>query len=304
MSAFERQHISDLALPQLDSQPAEALRQCLPATSGSWRVSTLTSHYRAIEQAIHAMRERWQEPLSLHAMAETAQLSQYHFNRVFRHITGIPPCRFLAALRIEAAKHLLLTTCLSVTDVCFEVGYNSLGTFTSHFTQSVGLSPCRLRRLSEDRVMSRLNILHEYASEARHLNGCGSGVSGRVGSPEVFTGLICVGLFPTSIPQGRPVSCTLLTSPGAYCASGAPDGRYYLCAVAFAQSADPLSYLLPSDASLRVGSTRSPLHIHAGRTSSPIDVVLRPLRLTDPPILVALPLLLAEHCATSGATAA
>src|SRR4051812_20397614 len=81
----------------------------------------------AVEKVIAAMHERIDRPFALDEMAEIAFLSRFYFNRVFREITGLPPVRFHTALRIAAAKRLLTTTDLSVTEVCFELGYQSLG---------------------------------------------------------------------------------------------------------------------------------------------------------------------------------
>src|ERR1700760_4201675 len=103
------------------------------------RKYTIASRGRPAERVILSMRECLDEPISLSDMADIACLSPYHFNRVFHQVTGLPPTKFLYALRLSTAKRLLLTTSLSVTDVCFEVGYNSLGTFTTRFTQLVGL---------------------------------------------------------------------------------------------------------------------------------------------------------------------
>ncbi len=108
------------------------------------------SHRATVERVVAEMRERVDETLSLRAMAEIAHLSLYHFARTFRRVTGIPPGEFLGALRLQRAKELLLTTDLSASEVCFEVGYKSLGTFTSRFTQLVGVSPGRMRRLTEE----------------------------------------------------------------------------------------------------------------------------------------------------------
>src|SRR5258707_14891588 len=101
---------------------------------------TELNHHRAVERVISAMHQRLDEDFSLEEMANLAYMSPFHFNRIFRQLTGVPPCQFMSALRLESARRLLLTTQLSVTDVCFEVGYSSLGTFIRRFTDLLGLS--------------------------------------------------------------------------------------------------------------------------------------------------------------------
>src|SRR6266705_3561585 len=112
---------------------------------GGWQV-TLTTQTQAVERAIQAMHTHLHEVLTLEDLASVACLSPSHFHRVFCRLIGIPPGEFLSALRFQAARRLLLTTSLSVTDICFEVVYNSVGSFTSRFTQLVGLSPRLLRQ--------------------------------------------------------------------------------------------------------------------------------------------------------------
>ncbi len=258
------------------------------------RASTVAAYRDAVAQAIALMYARFAEPLSLQDMAAAAALSPYHFNRVFRSITGITPCQFLCAIRLKAAMHLLLTTPLSVTDVCFEVGYNSLGTFTTRFTQLIGVPPTQLR----DVVHTALPMLELLASQREQLAHAASpegGIRGRVIAPESASGWIFVGLFPTAIPQGCPLGCTLLPVPGVYQINLPPNGRYYVFAAAFPLSADPLSYLMPDAASLKVGVSQSPISICGNRVDGHPDIALRAVRLTDPPILPALPLLLADH---------
>ena len=72
-------------------------------------------------RVISAMHEHLYDPLSLQDMADIAHYSPFHFNRLFRKITGIPPNHFLYALRLSRAKRLLEETDLNVTDICFEV---------------------------------------------------------------------------------------------------------------------------------------------------------------------------------------
>src|SRR5215471_21715534 len=129
--------------------------------ASDWPISTAETHRLTVERVIRAMRERIYQPLSLEDMADVAHLSPYHFSRVFHNIIGVPPGEFLAALRLEEAKRLLLTTSLSVTDICFELGYASLGSFTTRFTQLVGVPPRLLRRLAEDFTMPSLESLRD-----------------------------------------------------------------------------------------------------------------------------------------------
>src|SRR2546429_4582661 len=105
------------------------------------------------------MHERLDDPPSLQDMAGMACLSPHHFTHVFHRITGICPREFLAALRLESAKRLLLTTTRSVTEVCFDVGYSSLGSFTKRFTRLVGISPSHLRELAEQFTLPPLDLL-------------------------------------------------------------------------------------------------------------------------------------------------
>jgi hypothetical protein len=112
------------------------------------------------------------------------------------------------------------------------------------------------------------------------------GLSGHIHTLRPFNGVIFMGLFPKPIPQARPVVGTLLYAPGPYRLGPVPDGSYYLMAAAFPPSENPQTYLLPDDVLVGV---QGPLRIKHGHTDSPVDVMLRPWRVTDPPIIIALP---------------
>jgi AraC-like DNA-binding protein len=122
------------------------------------RPATVVAHNEAVDRVIRTMHERLDEPLTLQEMSRIAYISPYHFNRIFRQITGIPPNQFLYALRLETAKRRLLMSNTSVTDVCFDVGYNSLGTFIRRFTALVGVSPSRLRDTQRLDSLSRRSV--------------------------------------------------------------------------------------------------------------------------------------------------
>ena len=255
------------------------------------RPGTVAIHREAVRRAITVMHERLDQPLSLDTMAAVAFLSRYHFSRVFRQLTGLPPSRFLAALRLAEAKRLLLTTRLSVTDICFRVGYNSLGTFTMRFSQSVGISPARFRQLPRAGLPTGVEAPALTTGGRAHLSGA---VAGRVETPATVTGPIFVGLFSGSVPEGRPGGCVVLASPGEYRIEGIPEGAYHVFAVSFPWPREPLRMLLPEHDSLHVGRSGS-LVVARGQAAARADLRLRPAALTDPPVLLALPLLIADR---------
>ena len=271
-------------------------QQLSPARA--YRANTLASYALAVERVIEAMHAHVSEPLSLDEMAEIACLSPFHFHRMFRAITGIPPGEFLAALRLNAAKRLLLTSSLSVTDVCFDLGYASLGTFTQRFKQVIGISPLQLRQLTAELAASSLEPLYDHP-RAAHLTTWPphQGITGAISAPDSFTGLIFAGLFPKPVPQGRPVACVTLTAPGPYHIVPVPDGRYYLLAAAMSRSPGALAYLLP-EAGLLVGVAERLVLVRGGRASAPVNLALRPRHMADPPILGVFPPLLATPAAT------
>jgi AraC-like DNA-binding protein len=81
------------------------------------------------------------QPLDVEALARTAHMSAGHLSRQFRQAYGESPYSYLMTRRIERAMALLRRGDLSVTEVCFEVGCSSLGTFSTRFTELVGVPP-------------------------------------------------------------------------------------------------------------------------------------------------------------------
>lgn len=86
------------------------------------------------------------KPLDVESLAREAHMSAGHLSRAFRLAYGEPPYSYLMTRRIERAMALLRRGDLSVTEVCFEVGCASLGTFSTRFTELVGMSPSAYRR--------------------------------------------------------------------------------------------------------------------------------------------------------------
>ena len=86
------------------------------------------------------------QPLDVEALARDAHMSAGHFSRQFKEAYGESPYSYLMTRRIERAMALLRRGDLSVTETCFEVGCASLGTFTTRFTELVGISPGSYRQ--------------------------------------------------------------------------------------------------------------------------------------------------------------
>ncbi len=88
---------------------------------------------------------RFFEPLDVDDLARTAGLSRAHFSREFRRAFGESPHGYLLTRRLERAAALLRSTDRSVTDICFSVGLNSVGSFTTSFKRTFGVSPTEYR---------------------------------------------------------------------------------------------------------------------------------------------------------------
>lgn len=257
----------------------------------STRPDTAEAHRKAVQRAIQAMRERMEEELSLDDLAEVGIMSPYHFSRVFRRVTGLPPARFLSALRLQAAKRLLLSTDESITDICFEVGYNSLGTFSRRFTEVVGISPRGFRQLGRRGVRAAISFLKAQSQFPTFAGG--SGIAGTIDAPERFSGPVFVGLFPKGIPEGRPAACSILGGAGRYRLGPVADGTYHLFATGIAWSLEAQEYLL-YDQALR-GEVSKTVVVEGGSAASRTDLALKPPTPIHPPILMAIPLLLNER---------
>ena len=109
------------------------------------QVPTDLDELRRLRRARDRMDREYAEPLDVPGLAATAFMSTAHFSRRFREAYGETPYSYLMTRRIERAKALLRRGDRSVTDVCFEVGCTSLGSFSSRFTELVGQTPSEYR---------------------------------------------------------------------------------------------------------------------------------------------------------------
>lgn len=112
--------------------------------------------------AVRRVRDRidreYAQPLNVEALARGVYMSAGHLSREFRRLYGESPYSYLMTRRIERAKTLLRRGDMTVTEVCFAVGSSSLGTFSTRFTELVGMPPSVYRR--------------EHAGEAEGIAPC------------------------------------------------------------------------------------------------------------------------------------
>jgi AraC-like DNA-binding protein len=235
------------------------------------------------ERAIRFLYERYSEPLSLADIAKSAILSRFHFCRTFRDATGVTPGRFLSAIRIYQAKRLLLNTRMNVTEIAFAVGYNSLGSFSNHFTDSVGIAPGRFRRISQS---GGFKLPHPQPASSSP----DATVTGTIVFPPGYAcGRVYLGAFDTPIVQRQPAAAVVIEAPAtavprSFELAGVPQGTWFLRAVAVADNTDPEPW---TRRTLLVGGA-GPVTVAAGTVIS-ARIEVRPRRPTDLPILLALP---------------
>ncbi|MFI9203861.1 helix-turn-helix domain-containing protein [Streptomyces sp. NPDC053048] len=240
----------------------------------------LNSTELAVKRVIDDMHANLGQELTIDDMARTAMFSKFHFTRIFRDTTGVSPGRFLSALRLQEAKRLLVGTSMSIADISSEVGYSSVGTFSSRFKICVGVAPSAYRELGG------------FTTEIRTDDGPpavgGQSLKGEVVLPPARSpGFVFIGVFPGCVPQGQPVRCAVLDGPGPYELPDVPLGTWHVLAHSV-----PYGYEgVPSglgDALTPCVASFGPLAVHPDTTLLPLDLPLRSVRALDPPVLLAL----------------
>jgi len=256
-----------------------------PATSH--RDETAAAYQTAVERVVCHMKAHLDDPLDLDQIAPIAAISKFHLVRVFDEVTGTTPHHFLACLRMQRAKELLLTSDLSITEICLEVGYASLGSFSKTFSGLVGVPPQEFRKMPK-----RLNARIFARAVWRYLISPHPAphplLEGRVEGPPRPRGFIFVGTFEGGVPQGAPYSGTVMLRQGGFRIKRPAGEEFHLLAV-----------LIPFTASFTALAANLPVGLVAGLRVRNLDLrvpiqprlQLRPVRLTDPPIVLAFPAL-------------
>lgn len=248
-----------------------------------------------VKQAILAMRDRYFEPITLRELASEVFVSPFHFARVFSRDVGVTPGQYLTAIRMFEAKRLLLTTTLTVSDIVCSVGYSSVGTFTTRFTKSVGMTPTQYREPEVGELLVAVaHNFHRFPS-LEVLRGvgrtcvsvptaAGGSIVGTLQLPrEAATANVLVGVFADVIPQCGPVAFTGLRNGGSaeLAINNVPAGSWTVIAVAEPGNGGSES------GEAYIGIVRQPVTVATGRESR-ITLRMRAVTTTDPPIAITL----------------
>lgn len=247
----------------------------------------------AVQQVISQMWARYFEPIKLHELASSVFVSPFHFLRIFAKATGVTPGRYLSAVRMFEAKRLLVTTSLTVSDIVCGVGYSSVGTFTTRFTQAVGMTPSQYREPDVGDLFVALGPRFGRVPAVDAVRGAESPIvhSGPptrpsiVGTivvpPEVAPANVFVGVFREPVPQCGPVAHQYLHEVGSsrIAIHNVPPGRWVLVAVAESKAGPGRPVLLSTQ---RLPVTVTP------RGPARMRLTLRRPEPTDPPLAVSL----------------
>jgi len=119
------------------------------------RLATRMELYRRLHRAKDYLDAAIDTPVSLADTANVACLSPHHFLRTFKKVFGETPHQYLGRKRMERAKALVLTSDMPITQICYELGFESLGSFSWLFRRSYGASPRQMRVRSSGRIGSK-----------------------------------------------------------------------------------------------------------------------------------------------------
>jgi AraC-like DNA-binding protein len=119
----------------------------------------------ALDQVREYIDRHYKKSLTVERLADLAGLSTFHFIRAFRAAFGETPHQYLRARRLERAKELLVTTAHPVTEICDQIGFHSLGSFSSLFRRLTGETPAEYRARRRKHVYIPTCFIRMYRAE-------------------------------------------------------------------------------------------------------------------------------------------
>lgn len=249
----------------------------------------------AVKQAILSMRERYYEPITLHEIAAEVFVSPFHFSRIFARDTGVTPGRYLTSIRLFEAKRMLLNSPMTVSDIVCSVGYSSVGTFTTRFTQAVGMTPTQYRAPEVEELLVAVAPEYHHLPSLEDLRragrtcvsvrpAMGGSIVGTVDVPdELKPADILIGVFDSRIPQRGPVAISALPRSGSseLAINNVPEGDWWVIAVA-----EPAATGARTP-QIYMGNLQRSVSVTAGRVSR-VALRMREVGPTDPPFAITL----------------
>jgi hypothetical protein len=182
---------------------------------------------------------------------------------------------------------------MSITEICFDLNYESLGSFTTSFTEFVGVQPSKVRKI----VGLDSGVFNEGFGYAHSIHATSSdeetnmvSVVGQAYASDELLGGVMLGLFHTPVPGGHPIACTALPREGNFAIYGVPAGEYFLLAAGCSRPLAMRECLLQGGKTLYIGSTQLSIQGQENSTKVRANIELRQWKYTDPPFIWLLPL--------------
>ena len=154
--------------------------------SGSPEEAQRLRDLRLLRQVKDRIDREYAQPLDVEALARGVHISAGHLSREFKKAYGESPYSYLMTRRIERAMRLLRLGEMSVTDVCFEVGCQSLGTFSTRFSELVGMSPSAYKQQASEDLAGVPSCVVKQLARPVGLHRSGMEKHGRPTAPSVL----------------------------------------------------------------------------------------------------------------------
>lgn len=279
---IQQQEPSPTVLPTTARQPQEVVV----------RSNTGTDHLPAISRVTRHLNAHLGQPHTLDELASIAGCSIWHFDRIFHKITHLSPMAYLSAARMEAAKRLLVTSDALIIDICYEVGYTSLGSFGKRFTKMIGLSPRRVRTLARNFDADAFRAMfREAIPNPAPQNPVNVTITAPEGDDDENY-LVFVGLFSSEVPTLQPIACGIRQGMGPLSIAAPPAGRYRGFAVGIPADGDAEDMIL-QDLTLR--GTAEELVVANDQPPPQLDITVRTPNHLSAPLLPIMPLMLQQR---------
>lgn len=248
--------------------------------------------FNDIEKITKFIVEHIECDLSLRDIGKYMNYSEFHLSRNFKKQTGYSIRQYIEAVKVKKGIESLMFSDESVTDIAYNIGHKSLGTFSNIFKKHTGISPVNYRFNSKMAYLflvkwiEKKSILNYYSSFKHSENK----LSITLEYPKKYKSRInCVGLFPTSIPKEFPIVGVATTNRLEFTMENIPNGQYYLLACEIMEDLNlTKNYVLENNFRAKFPE----MLVFSGKTHLFHKLEMRRPIESDPPITMNLPVML------------